>query len=203
MDNIASNDTKDRSTSHLNASASDDELTRLNRAHEGDRKMVIAGLIIENTFTSILDMVLVIINEHIMQIRKAGNDGDSENAAADLLNVGSTNRRLEKCGARCLGCLKVFLKYFITNNWDSGSKVSQIVVPSLYLSGAKDELIPPKQMQSLFRRAQQGSVLPILQSFEEGDHNSTWMKAGQKYWDDILAFVTTTSVMAEQRRSSS
>ena len=93
--------------------------------------------------------------------------------------------------------LRVFLRYFITNGWYSDNKVNEIVLPSLYLSGLNDELIPPKQMKKLFNFAKKKSVLPVMQTFQEGDHNSTWQRAGQKYWDDIVAFITTTSAMAE------
>jgi len=194
MDSAANNEavaTNDAVTSHLNG-PTDDELTRLNRAHR-ERKMVVAGLIIENTFTSILDMVFVIIGE-FLQSRQGEEQQREHDVASELLSGPSKT-------AKCMRCLRLFLKYFITNNWDSHSKVGDIRMPSLYLSGLSDELIPPNQMQSLFRRAQQHSILPVLQTFAEGDHNSTWQRAGQQYWDHIVAFVTTTSAMAEQRRS--
>eukprot|EP01083_Nonionella_stella_P081876 225781_1 len=196
--NAGTNDsTMNSSTNALNPS--DDELTRLNNTHsDEDKKIMIAGLIIENTFTSILDMVFVIIDEFLKSRSSNHNANDVE---MDNDHVGGIDFNAPTKTARLLRYLRIFLKYFITNNWNSASKVNEIVLPSLYLSGLNDELVPPKQMKQLFHVAKQSSVLPVMQTFKEGDHNSTWQRAGQQYWDDIVAFLTTTSSMADRRLS--
>ena len=200
MNEMNNNATNENVNTSLNVS--DDELTRLNASHQDDdKKIIIAGLIIENTFTSILDMVFVIIDE-FLKSRQGNNAGNGNNGndvemSDDNDGDGQLFDTSTKMG-KFLGGLRLFLKYFITNPWYSDSKVKEIVLPSLYLSGLSDELIPPKQMRKLFNCAKIKSVLPVMQTFKEGDHNSTWQRAGQKYWDDIVAFLTTTSFMAEQ-----
>ena len=174
--------------------SSDDELTHLKNPNSANQKIVIAGLIIENTFTSITDMVLVIIDEFVRSRQGDNGNGDVENAAANEQMMNSSNSKMGKF----FKYLRIFLKWFVTNDWDSASRVKEIVLPSLYLSGLSDELIPPKQMSKLFAIAKNASVLPVMQTFKDGDHNSTWQRAGQRYWDDIVAFLATTSHTAEQ-----
>merc|ERR1712129_286129 len=190
--NMNDMDSHDVNTNLLNVS-SDDELTSLktgNDVNSEDRKLVIAGLIIENTFTSITDMVIVIVDDFLKSRQE--DDGHSDIESGDVPLIDSNS----KCGKFMRG-LRVFLTWFITNNWNSAARVKEISLPSLYLSGLKDELIPPSQMSKLFGIANKTSVLPVMQTFDEGDHNSTWQRAGQRYWDDISAFSTTTSHMAE------
>eukprot|EP00484_Ammonia_sp_Unknown_P019921 CAMPEP_0197028592 /NCGR_PEP_ID=MMETSP1384-20130603/8243_1 /TAXON_ID=29189 /ORGANISM="Ammonia sp." /LENGTH=290 /DNA_ID=CAMNT_0042457613 /DNA_START=409 /DNA_END=1281 /DNA_ORIENTATION=- len=205
------NHTSNNSSTLLSPSSYDDELTRLNNTHsEQDKKIVIAGLIVENTFTSILDMVFVIIDEFLKSRQQSDENADGDNAANKTMSDEEEENSMEDHAvlqgsgkmATFLRYLRVFLKYFITNNWNSASKVNEINLPSLYLSGLSDELIPPKQMKQLFKFAKSKSVLPVMQKYQEGDHNSTWQRAGQQYWDDIVAFITTTSFMAEQQNAN-
>ena len=36
------------------------------------------------------------------------------------------------------------------------------------------------------------SVLSVFQEYEDGDHNSTWQRGGDKYWEDLFAFLTSS-----------
>eukprot|EP00483_Globobulimina_turgida_P013617 UN13643 len=62
---------------------SDDELTHLNNTPEDGKKILIAGLIIENTFTSILDMVFVIIDEFLKSRQQNNNDDGLDDIEMD------------------------------------------------------------------------------------------------------------------------
>jgi abhydrolase domain-containing protein 13 len=107
----------------------------------------IQGVIVENTFTSISDMV-------------------------DAL----------------LPFLRLFKPYVLRINWNSLFLVQTKLekTPILYLSGAKDELVPPSQMKKLF-----DNTLPHLRhwySVPTGTHNETWIQGGRQYWDAIRSF---------------
>eukprot|EP00485_Elphidium_margaritaceum_P000133 CAMPEP_0202694020 /NCGR_PEP_ID=MMETSP1385-20130828/7993_1 /ASSEMBLY_ACC=CAM_ASM_000861 /TAXON_ID=933848 /ORGANISM="Elphidium margaritaceum" /LENGTH=298 /DNA_ID=CAMNT_0049349797 /DNA_START=331 /DNA_END=1227 /DNA_ORIENTATION=- len=206
------NNTQPKRSTSLSVSSADDELAHLNSNTQlcaKDRKLFIAGLIVENTFTSILDMVFVIIDEFLKSRQsnqehhghqpvstRDDDEEDDDNDDDDVTNTYGGGKL-----AKFLKCLRFFLRYFITNNWNSAVKVKDIVMPTLYLSGQSDELIPPKQMSKLFAFAKTKCVLPVMQTYEEGDHNSTWQRAGQQYWDDIMAFITTTSFVCPQHQT--
>jgi abhydrolase domain-containing protein 13 len=78
--------------------------------------------------------------------------------------------------------------------WDSESIVPTLKgVPVLYLSGSKDELVPPHHMTKLFQLSQQhANNNARIHYVENGTHNDTWMKGGQPYWDAIRSFVSST-----------
>jgi pimeloyl-ACP methyl ester carboxylesterase len=65
-------------------------------------------------------------------------------------------------------------------------KIRCIRVPTLFLSGLADQLIPPKMMVELFQMC--GSRLKQLERFETGTHNGTWQCAG--YYDTINRFLS-------------
>jgi fermentation-respiration switch protein FrsA (DUF1100 family) len=87
------------------------------------------GLCLENTFTRIDDMVAVII---------------------DRLAKNSTR----KVGAKLLP----LFYYYISNPWRSIVRISKVTKPILFISGLKDQLIPPAHMQQLFAGAQAASA---------------------------------------------
>lgn len=119
----------------------------------------ILGILIENTFTSILDMVFIILEQ--MFNRDFGD----------------------------IKYFRLFLTYFITNRWNSIHKISEITLPILFISGLQDEIIPCVHMQKLYNNASSSS-LSIMKTYADGDHNSTWQKGGQQYYDDMCDFMT-------------
>ncbi|XP_072037872.1 protein ABHD13-like [Amphiura filiformis] len=116
-------------------------------AHRHNRDKL-AGLILENTFTSIPDMGSVLFNLDFV-------------------------RWMPLC--------------LIKNKYFSIRKVSRIQVPTLFLSGSSDELVPPKMMQALFRIC--GAPSKQMARFEEGTHNETWRCRG--YFSVIRQFTAT------------
>lgn len=63
----------------------------------------------------------------------------------------------------------------------------------LFLTGAKDEMIPPAHSRALHGNATK-SPLRRIEVFEEGMHNDTWEKGGEKYWDAWTAFLKEPGV---------
>ena len=49
--------------------------------------------------------------------------------------------------AKWVQTFRVMLRYFISNRWESIARVKDISLPILFLSGEKDELIPPRHMK--------------------------------------------------------
>ncbi|CAI7752632.1 unnamed protein product, partial [Closterium sp. NIES-54] len=66
----------------------------------------------------------------------------------------------------------------------------QIDTPILFLSGAKDELVPPAHMRQLYAEAQRntgGSSLFV--EVAAGGHMDTWLRGGQRYWRVLSLFI--------------
>lgn len=72
-------------------------------------------------------------------------------------------------------------------NWPSESSIRQIVnTPILFLSGAKDELVPPTHMKGLYE-ASQTRGLKVWKEFENGTHNDTCIQSG--YFSAVRDFL--------------
>jgi abhydrolase domain-containing protein 13 len=127
------------------------------------RNLPMAGVIVENTFTSISNMV-------------------------DVL----------------MPFLKPIKPYVLRIGWNSAALVSllgQNRVPILFLAGAKDELVPHRQMVELYNTALQSAKsysgnekkeLIRMHVIPDGTHNESWLQGGYAYWDAIRNFMTTT-----------
>eukprot|EP01112_Ceratiomyxa_fruticulosa_P010353 TRINITY_DN2738_c0_g1_i3.p1 TRINITY_DN2738_c0_g1~~TRINITY_DN2738_c0_g1_i3.p1 ORF type:complete len:286 (-),score=48.83 TRINITY_DN2738_c0_g1_i3:79-936(-) len=55
-----------------------------------------------------------------------------------------------------------YLKFLCTNNWHSRKSIESISCPILFISGAKDQLVPPSQMQALYDAAQNSAKKEIV-----------------------------------------
>jgi len=73
--------------------------------------------------------------------------------------------------------------------WPSGISIKKIgkQTPILFLSGRKDELVPPLHMDTLYARCQ--SNLKVWKQLEDGTHNDTCVKPG--YFEAIGLFLAT------------
>lgn len=73
--------------------------------------------------------------------------------------------------------------------WPSGISIKKIgkQTPILFLSGRKDELVPPIHMDTLYARCQ--SNLKVWKQLEDGTHNDTCVKPG--YFEAIGLFLAT------------
>ncbi|EFN78368.1 protein ABHD13 [Harpegnathos saltator] len=72
------------------------------------------------------------------------------------------------------------------NKYLSILKVRSIIVPTLFISGLADTLVPPRMMQDLYKTCRSGHkrLLPVA----GGTHNETWCQPG--YYQHICAFLT-------------
>ncbi|KIS66637.1 uncharacterized protein UMAG_10582 [Mycosarcoma maydis] len=71
--------------------------------------------------------------------------------------------------------------------WNSGVAISNIShkVPTLFLSGRQDELVPPSHMDALFAKC--SSNIKIKKEFADGTHNDTCIKP--QYFETIGEFL--------------
>ena len=87
-----------------------------------------------------------------------------------------------------------FLAYFtflVTDEWNSEESISEIEsVPILFLSGLKDELVPPLQMKILYDKAGSKYKKKFVE-FKDGRHNDTVIAKG--YFEAISNFIKDLS----------
>lgn len=75
---------------------------------------------------------------------------------------------------------------FILLQYLSILKIRSVTVPTLFISGLADTLVPPRMMQDLYKncRSTYKRILPIV----DGTHNETWCQSN--YYQNINAFLT-------------
>ncbi|KAG8341268.1 Bem46-like serine peptidase [Trypanosoma vivax] len=122
----------------------------------------IAGVIVENSFTSISDM--------------------SSELARTIVSL---------TFPRYTAFLMFIFYYYLRPlclyiGWRSIDLVQRVQAPILFLSGLKDEIVPPVQMQQLFSKAS-GAKKKKMVVFEDGMHNDLPSKVG--YIGAIESFV--------------
>ncbi|XP_051163491.1 protein ABHD13 [Leptopilina boulardi] len=74
---------------------------------------------------------------------------------------------------------------FYKNKYLSLQKMRTLVIPTLFISGLADKLVPPKMMKKLYKacRSPCKKLIPI----PAGSHNETWRRA--EYFQQILTFM--------------
>ena len=135
------------------------------------------GVIVENTFTSIADMVLVLLARIALAVRH-GRAHAMEAEAREL--EGGLMERF----------VRGLLFLFMSSHWDTEQRLSSVRCPVLLISGDKDELVPPWQMRRLHDKLRlQGGEVEWL-SIVGGQHNDTYMRGvSQGYWQRFAEFV--------------
>jgi len=83
---------------------------------------------------------------------------------------------------------KPLKKRFLRVKWETIERIKNIEVPLLFLSGQKDEIIPPWHTKALHTGATKSPVNRVIE-FPEGQHNDTWEKGGSKYWEVQADFI--------------
>ena len=73
--------------------------------------------------------------------------------------------------------------------WESYKIAPTLSVPVLYLAGREDELVPHSHMIELYHLSTTLSLLPRIHVVDDGKHNDTFMKGGQKYWQAMQQFI--------------
>lgn len=94
-----------------------------------------------------------------------------------------------------------FLHYYITNPWRSCERIGSISKPILFISGKKDQLIPPAQMRILYNGAAKAEF-KWLHEVPNGDHNNTVDKGGDMYYEKFREFLTRVIVPASSKVAS-
>ena len=69
--------------------------------------------------------------------------------------------------------IRILPDILFKNQYRSRRKVCRVSAPTLFLSGADDQLIPPRMMRELFVGC--GAEIKRLVPFKKGGHNDTWM----------------------------
>ncbi|KAH7679900.1 putative alpha/beta hydrolase BEM46 protein [Dioscorea alata] len=119
----------------------------------------VSALILENTFTSILDMAGVLLPFLKWFI------GGSSSKGPKILN------RL------------------VRSPWSTIDVVGQIKQPILFLSGLQDEMVPPSHMRLLYNKAIESNSECLFVDFPNGMHMDTWLSGGDRYWRTIQIFL--------------
>ncbi|VEN55367.1 unnamed protein product [Callosobruchus maculatus] len=81
--------------------------------------------------------------------------------------------------------LQYFPLFFYKNKFLSYQKVKQLRIPTLFISGLADILVPPRMMLELHNRC--GSIRKQILQIPTGTHNETWQIQG--YYHSIAVFL--------------
>ncbi|PON48066.1 Alpha/beta hydrolase fold [Trema orientale] len=119
----------------------------------------VAALIIENTFTSILDMAGVLLPFLKWFIGGTGTKGPR------------------------------ILNFLVRSPWSTIDIIGEIEQPILFISGLQDEMIPPSHMQMLYAKAAAHNRHCVFAEFPNGMHMDTWLSGGDRYWRTIQEFL--------------
>ncbi|XP_046839225.1 protein ABHD13-like isoform X2 [Xenia sp. Carnegie-2017] len=71
------------------------------------------------------------------------------------------------------------------NQFNSLKSICKVKIPSLFLSGSNDQLVPPAMMYKLYENS--GAVMKKLETFDCGSHNDTWQCKG--YFEAFSRFL--------------
>lgn len=83
---------------------------------------------------------------------------------------------------------KVLKDRFLRLKWESLERIRDMKVPVLFLTGLKDEMIPPWHSAALCAGAV-AAAISRQATFEEGTHNDTWECGGEAYWEAQATFL--------------
>ncbi|KAJ3343363.1 hypothetical protein HDU93_008728 [Gonapodya sp. JEL0774] len=102
-----------------------------------------------------------------------------------------------------LSPLRPLIRHLVLDHWSSATTLATVAptVPILFLSGARDELVPQGQMEVLWRvgamrglrgvdlgeKSEREIPVQVWREFENGTHNDTVMQEG--YFRELAAFI--------------
>ncbi|KAF3795309.1 bem46 protein [Nymphaea thermarum] len=127
----------------------------------------VSALILENTFTSVLDMAGVLL---------------------PFLRwfIGSTAFKGPK-----------ILNFLVRSPWNTVEIIDKIKQPILFLSGLQDEMVPPAHMRMLYEKASSSNSRTLFVDFPDGMHMDTWLSGAERYWRSIQLFLMRYLSQAE------
>uniref|UniRef100_A0A0E0LN52 Peptidase S9 prolyl oligopeptidase catalytic domain-containing protein n=1 Tax=Oryza punctata TaxID=4537 RepID=A0A0E0LN52_ORYPU len=119
----------------------------------------VSALILENTFTSILDMAGLML---------------------PFLRwfIGGSSSK----GPKLLNCV-------VRSPWSTLDIIAEVKQPIIFLSGLQDELVPPSHMRLLYEKAFEHNKNCRFVDFPNGMHMDTWNSGGDRYWRTIQLFL--------------
>ncbi|KAH7851581.1 hypothetical protein Vadar_013694 [Vaccinium darrowii] len=132
----------------------------------------VAALILENTFTSIMDMAGVLLPFLKWFI------GGSGSKSPKVLN------------------------FVVRSPWSTIDIIGQIKQPILFLSGLQDEMVPPVHMQMLYAKAAAHNRRCTFVEFPTGMHMDTWLAGGDHYWKTVQLFLEQNVPQSQDDASS-
>mmetsp|Transcript_6283 Transcript_6283/g.9326 ORF Transcript_6283/g.9326 Transcript_6283/m.9326 type:complete len:291 (+) Transcript_6283:32-904(+) len=80
------------------------------------------------------------------------------------------------------------LKPLLRNHWPSIERIAQVKTPICFISGRKDELVPPFHMDRLYEHSLK-SKFKEMHFVNYGDHNFTYNTAGKHYIEWVKNFM--------------
>jgi fermentation-respiration switch protein FrsA (DUF1100 family) len=143
---------------------------------EDDLPPPLAGLLLENTFSTLIEMVLVLASR-LGVIPKEST----------MVHRSASSR-----------VWRAVLQWLMVNHWRSLSVIGEIETPMLFLSGLADELIPASHMAGLFASAGRCQYKK-LHAVQDGTHNDTFVRGGMPYYQALFDFIQHTSQRAQER----
>jgi fermentation-respiration switch protein FrsA (DUF1100 family) len=72
--------------------------------------------------------------------------------------------------------------------WRTVDVIPKIEQPLLFISGARDQLVPPAMLKTLYTSATNSKDKSIY-IVSDGDHNDTFQKGGEEYKARVKAFI--------------
>lgn len=90
-----------------------------------------------------------------------------------------------------------YFKSLCTNPWTSVETIRNVTIPTLFLSGSMDELVPSWMMNELFEKS--GSPSKLLKRFQFGQHMDTWQQEG--YWYEWMNFLESIRILADEKKN--
>ncbi len=95
-----------------------------------------------------------------------------------------------------------YIAYLCHQRWNSEESLAKVTdkdIPLLFLSGLKDEIVPPTMMRTLYEAC---PAKKVWQEFPNGDHNSTVAEPGyfDAIWEFLVEDVLRSSRKADVKR---
>ncbi|KAL7535411.1 hypothetical protein ACHAXR_006471, partial [Thalassiosira sp. AJA248-18] len=120
------------------------------------------------------------------------------------LIVENTFLSISKMVDHLLPYVAPFKMLILRIGWNSGIIAPTIRIPTLFLAGARDTLVPHSHMLELFDRMKSSKVgnLVRLHVVEDGTHNETWMQGGREYWMAMQRFIDEVFAAEQQSGAS-
>jgi fermentation-respiration switch protein FrsA (DUF1100 family) len=126
-------------------------------AHTAVREQgAIRALILENSFTSVLDMASRVFSPLALLIGSSGFKP---------------------------------LNRVVRNPWRTIDIISSLQVPTLFISGKADQIVPPSHMRELYRRAPKH--LRAFVGLKTGGHMDCFEAEKTRYWSAIIDFLVS------------